>query len=160
MVFSSIFRRYCCSRAFGNVWIFYQWVSYVLVDTTIPKPISDSVMNVLITFVKNSGVVVATAMNVAAARSYNSMHKTRKEKAKSDKMCWFSQHWLSVDSALHSNQTHLCGQLAEGVCSVGHFTVQFRINRCNRKAGFVWSNRFSVWTSIQPSPYQIGSKFE
>ena len=61
----------------------------MLIDTStesIPNPISDSVMNVLITFVKNSGVVVATAMNVAAARSYNSMHKKRKKKTKSDQM--------------------------------------------------------------------------
>lgn len=36
----------------------------------VPKPISDSVMNVLITFVKNSGVVVAVAINVAAATSW------------------------------------------------------------------------------------------
>lgn len=35
----------------------------------VPKPMSDSVTNVLITFVKNSGVVVAVAMNVAAATS-------------------------------------------------------------------------------------------
>lgn len=35
----------------------------------VPKPMSDSVMNVLITLVKNSGVVVAVAMNVAAAKS-------------------------------------------------------------------------------------------
>lgn len=38
---------------------------------TVPKPISDLVINVLITFVKSSGVVVATAINVAAATSYN-----------------------------------------------------------------------------------------
>lgn len=35
----------------------------------VPKPMSDSVINVLITFVKNSGVVVAVAINVAAAKS-------------------------------------------------------------------------------------------
>lgn len=37
----------------------------------VPKPISDSVTNVPITLVKNSGVVVATAINVAAATSYS-----------------------------------------------------------------------------------------
>lgn len=35
----------------------------------VPRPMSDSVINVLITFVKNSGVVVAVAINVAAAKS-------------------------------------------------------------------------------------------
>lgn len=35
----------------------------------VPSPMSDSV-NVLITLVKNSGVVVAVAIKVAAARSY------------------------------------------------------------------------------------------
>lgn len=56
----------------------------MFIDTStesIPKPISDSVMNVLITFVKNSGVVVATAMNVAAARSYKS---TKRENRKAN----------------------------------------------------------------------------
>lgn len=35
----------------------------------VPRPMSDSVIKVLITFVKNSGVVVAVAINVAAATS-------------------------------------------------------------------------------------------
>lgn len=41
----------------------------------VPKPISDSVINVLITLVKNSGVVVAVAMNVAAATSLKNTKK-------------------------------------------------------------------------------------
>lgn len=41
-----------------------------------PRPISDSAMNVLMTLVKNSGVVVAIAMNVAAATSCK-MHAQR-----------------------------------------------------------------------------------
>ena len=35
----------------------------------VPTPMSESVTNVLITFVKNSGAVVAVAINVAAATS-------------------------------------------------------------------------------------------
>lgn len=42
----------------------------------VPKPISDSVINVLITLVKNSGVVVAVAMNVAAAKSLRNINKS------------------------------------------------------------------------------------
>lgn len=37
----------------------------------VPTPISESMMNVLITLVKNSGVVVAVAMKVAAATFCN-----------------------------------------------------------------------------------------
>lgn len=36
---------------------------------TVPSPRSDS-LNVLMTFVKNSGAVVATAINVAAAKCF------------------------------------------------------------------------------------------
>lgn len=35
----------------------------------VPKPMSDSAMNVEIVFVKNSGIVVAVAIKVAAATS-------------------------------------------------------------------------------------------
>lgn len=56
----------------------------------VPKPISDSVINVLITLVKNSGVVVAVAMNVAAARSLKKINKQNCV-IKYKSMSWF---WL------------------------------------------------------------------
>lgn len=37
----------------------------------VPRPMSESVMKVLMRFVKSSGVVVAIAMKVAAATSFN-----------------------------------------------------------------------------------------
>lgn len=40
------------------------------VNNTPPRPTSDSTTNDEITFVKNSGAIVETAMNVAAATSY------------------------------------------------------------------------------------------
>lgn len=43
--------------------------------TTFPIPISDSAKNVLMVLAKNSGIVVAVAINVAAATSFNLQKK-------------------------------------------------------------------------------------